>query len=241
MVRMPISIAVSFAALLEGCGAAPASHPTVETTVSAMAAPSSAPSASAAPLASSAKVATPQTKAPATKEECRATLRVGAKLHDAGKYDDAIKTYRDGFERCGPGNGFLGEIGYSLAAKGDFDGAADQYLAEVRVPGAPKTTFGNLAQSLSKLSAAKLKTVTDTGTRPEAPVFVPEIGAEYFWAENIACGVPGGVSDSQALIEHENHQLDLLDIQCPDGSKRKVYFDFSADPQEQQMRKELGQ
>jgi hypothetical protein len=239
MVRLPISIAVSLV-VLEGCGAAPASHATVETTVSAIPAPSSAPSASASPVASSTKVAPPPTKALATKEECRATIRAGAKLHDAGKYDDAIKTYREGLERCGPGNGFLGEIGYSLAAKGDFDGAADQYLAEVLVPGAPKTTFGNLAQSLAKLSPAKLRTVTDAGTRPEAPVFVPEIGAEYFWAENIACGVPGGVSDSQALVEHEKKQLDLLDIQCPDGSKRKVYFDFSADPQEQQMRKELG-
>ncbi len=174
-----------------------------------------------------------------TPAECQALLRAGARIHDEGRYDDAIATYRSGLERCGPGHRFLGEIGYSLAAKGQFDAAADAFLEEILAPGAAPTAFGNLADVLPKLSPPKLAAVVKTGATKDAPIHVPDIGGEYFWVAHIACGGAEGTVKSQALINDRGRSLDVLRFTCPDGQEHEAFFDFSADPTEQALMREL--
>lgn len=171
--------------------------------------------------------------------DCRALLSAGVRIHDEGRYDEAIASYRRGLEQCGPGHRFLGEIGYSLLAKGEFDAAAAAFLKEIQAPAPAPTAFGNLTSVLPKLSPQMLQVVMLTGTLKKAPIYVPDIDGEYLWVRNIACGVGEGQVKSQALINDQGRQLDMLRFQCPDGSSHEAYFDFSADPAEQAMRREL--
>jgi hypothetical protein len=234
---------------LVACASAPpampseASVPPYTSAVALSSAPASEPSAGAAP-SSGVPSATPATSTSpprtASKDECIAALRAGAKLHDAGQYDEAIRAYRAGFDRCGNGFGFAGEIGYSLSKKGDFDKAVDEFLLEITSPGPKPTAFGNLAALIPKLSAERIRVVRGIGVDPARPIFVADIGDEYFWAEKIACGRAAGKVDSQALVSNDGQELDRLDYHCADGSKHQAFFDFSADPNEQAMKKELG-
>jgi hypothetical protein len=52
---------------------------------------------------------------------------------------------------------------------------------------------------------------------------------------------PPSTADCSALLREgvRLHRLDLLKFRCPDGSEHQVSFDFSADPREQAMQKEL--
>jgi len=70
---------------------------------------------------------------------------------------------------------------------------------------------------------------------------VPSIGYEYVWVAKIACNGSQGQVEEQSLLDTKTGQLDELEFTCPgDGSKHSTYFDFSADPTEQAMKKELG-
>ena len=57
------------------------------------------------------------------------------------------------------------------------------------------------------------------------------------WVEKIACNGGAGKVTMQALVAG----LDALHFTCPDDtSEHTAYFDFSDDPQEKAMQKELG-
>lgn len=91
------------------------------------------------------------------------------------------------------------------------------------------------------MSAQRRTAIAAIGTAPEAPIRVPSINYEYVWVAKIACNGEAGKVGVQALLETAHGELDRLDFTCPgDQASHAAYFDFSADPTEQAMKKELG-
>jgi hypothetical protein len=176
-----------------------------------------------------------------TKPDCDAMRKSGIAAHDAGKFELAIAQYREGLAACGEGHGFHNELGFSLATQGQNDAAAVEYLAELRGPKPPTTTFGNLFLILGKLSPGRRTEIATLGTTEDAPIRVPEISMEYGWVEKAACPNGAGKASTQALINTKHGQLDALMFTCPgDSTEHRAYFDFSDDPSEKAMREELG-
>lgn len=200
-------------------------------------APSAAPSIPPPPAQTTAPSAQP---APDPIAACKRILREGIAHHDAGRYDDAIQRYEQGYRECGHGHGFQQEMGLSLAAKGMFDEAANRYMKEMSEPAPVRTTWGNCREILGKLSPAKRAELAALGSVPERPIHVPDIGYEYGWIELFACPSGEGKPAGQALIEHAGRKLDVLSFACPGGPGGKRYFDFSGDPRTKAMKKQLG-
>jgi hypothetical protein len=108
--------------------------------------------------------------------------------------------------------------------------------------GHPTTAMlDELVSQFPTMSAAHRTSLSTIGASQDQPIHVPTIEYEYVWIQKIACnGAPGKVG-LQALVTTPNGQLDELTFTCPgDSSQRSAYFDFSDDPQEQQMRKDFG-
>jgi hypothetical protein len=96
--------------------------------------------------------------------------------------------------------------------------------------------FDALVDQFPSLSAARRSEIAALGTQT-APIHVPAINYEYVWVAKIACNGGAGKVSMQALVGN----LDELSFTCPnDPSEHAAYFDFSDDPTEQQMKKELG-
>jgi hypothetical protein len=114
--------------------------------------------------------------------------------------------------------------------------------ADKLLHGHPTTAdFDALVQAFPSLSAARRSAIAALGTTRDAPIHVPSIEYEYTWVAKIACNGGEGKVSMQALTSGPSGQLDLLSFTCPDdASEHSAYFDFSDDPQEKQMQKELG-
>jgi hypothetical protein len=102
--------------------------------------------------------------------------------------------------------------------------------------------FDAFVEQFPSLSASRRSSLAALGTTEKAPIHVPAIKYEYVWAETIACNGGKGTVRSQALTgDLFGTMLDMLSFTCPDdATDHAAYFDFSDDPREQQMRKELG-
>jgi hypothetical protein len=101
--------------------------------------------------------------------------------------------------------------------------------------------FDEIVASFPSLSAERRAAIAATGTSEDAPIRVPDIRAEYVWVAKIACNGGAGQVQQQSLVRAAAGDLDELQFTCPgDTAQHAVYFDFSADPAEQQMKKELG-
>jgi hypothetical protein len=109
----------------------------------------------------------------------------------------------------------------------------------VTAPGAPTIAFQGLAAAYRNLDAAGQQRIRSLGTRSSAPIHVPEIGTEYFWVRTFGCEGGSARVKMQALISSDKGPLEPLFFVCADGAERSLYFDFSADPMEKEMRKEL--
>jgi hypothetical protein len=98
-------------------------------------------------------------------------------------------------------------------------------------------SFDAFVAQFPSLSAARRSAIAALGTTQAAPIHVPAINYEYVWVEKIACNGGAGKVTMQALVAG----LDALHFTCPDDtSEHTAYFDFSDDPQEKAMQKELG-
>jgi hypothetical protein len=101
--------------------------------------------------------------------------------------------------------------------------------------------FDALIASFPTLSAARRATIAAIGTSEDAPIRVPDIHDEYVWVAKIACNGPEGQVQLQSLLRTKAGDVDELQFTCPgDANPHAAYFDFSADPTEQAMKKELG-
>ena len=104
--------------------------------------------------------------------------------------------------------------------------------------------FATVIDAFPTMSASQRAAVAALGSSKEAPIRVPDIHAEYVWVEKIACNGSAGQVHSQGLLAAGSgfdNMLDVLSYACPgDPNEHDTYFDFSADPTEQKMRKELG-
>jgi len=101
--------------------------------------------------------------------------------------------------------------------------------------------FNELVDAFPAMSAQRRATLAAIGTSEDAPIHVPSIDYEYVWVAKIACNGGAGQVGVQALLETPKGELDKLDFTCPgDQASHAAYFDFSDDPTEQQMKKELG-
>ncbi len=177
---------------------------------------------------------------PATsKDKCTEIVKQGSSLHDKGKYAEAVEIYKKGLKLCGDGFGFSNEIGFSLAAQKQYDRAADAFIEEILHPPAPAVAFGNLFAIFGKLSKKAQDKLAATGSAAAKPIYVPTIGMEYGWLGHISCRGKKAKHIRQSLMSYKGHQLDRQEYECPDGTRGKAYFDFSADPTEQALQKEL--
>ncbi|HEY1550220.1 MAG TPA: hypothetical protein VGG28_20470, partial [Kofleriaceae bacterium] len=116
-------------------------------------------------------------------------------------------------------------------------------VADKLVHGHPTTAdFDALVEQFPSLSAARRSAIAALGTTNKAPIHVPTIQYEYVWVEKIACNGGTGRVNTQALTgDLFGKMLDLLSFNCPDdATEHAAYFDYSDDPQEQQMQRELG-
>ncbi|HEY1814310.1 MAG TPA: hypothetical protein VGG74_18290 [Kofleriaceae bacterium] len=102
--------------------------------------------------------------------------------------------------------------------------------------------FDALIASFPTLSADRRAAIAAIGTSENAPIRVPDIKDEYVWVGKIACNGSEGQVQQQALLRTATGDVDELEFTCPgDDKPHAAYFDFSADPTEQAMKKELGQ
>jgi hypothetical protein len=191
------------------------------------------------------KPTTTETPAPpkqtATDEQCKAVYDTAKTQYDAKQLDAVVKTLRDGYQACGPGRGFLGAAGSVLAEQSKYDEGAALMIQEVLEPDPFEATFGALYDVLDKVSAPVKTKIVALGTDQAAPIHVPAISYEYKWVNSFVCGGKQAQNVTQSLISGKNGDLDELAFDCGDATKHAVYFDFSADPQEKEMRKQLGQ
>jgi hypothetical protein len=82
--------------------------------------------------------------------------------------------------------------------------------------------------------------VAALGAAADHPVYVPAIRFEYSWLGTFACPDGHPQVSAQHLLSGPKGQLDQLDYNCGDGVTRTAFFDFSADPMEKSLRRELG-
>lgn len=104
-------------------------------------------------------------------------------------------------------------------------------------------TFEDLDRVLPGLPVARQAAIRALGSTKEAPIHVPSIQYEYVWVAHFACTIGKGTMQQQSLIHVPGAgDVDDLSFTCPDSSDpHDAFFDFSDDPQEQAMRRELGQ
>jgi hypothetical protein len=102
--------------------------------------------------------------------------------------------------------------------------------------------FDALIAAFPTLSADRRAAIATIGISKDAPIRVPDIHDEYVWVGKIACNGSEGQVQQQALLRTAAGDVDELEFTCPgDDKPHSAYFDFSADPTEQAMKKELGQ
>lgn len=101
--------------------------------------------------------------------------------------------------------------------------------------------FDELVAQFPAMSSARRAAIAALGTSQDKPIHVPAINYEYVWVDKIACNGGVGNVGTQSLLSTPQGDLDELAFTCPgDATEHAAYFDFSDDPSEQQMRKELG-
>ena len=143
-----------------------------------------------------------------------------------------------GYAKCGDGHNILSTLGATFELENRFECTVACVRTELLHPGASHDTFRLAASLLAKLPPKDSSRLAELGADADHPIYVPDIRHEYLWVETVACG-PGdhGKVQSQSLIEHDGRDLDKLHYDCKGGEKRATYFDYSADPQEQAMKK----
>ena len=145
-----------------------------------------------------------------------------------------------GYAKCGDGHNILGELGATYALENRFDCAVACVRNELLHPGASHESIRMAAALLERLPQKDQPRLTALGSDADHPIYVPDIRHEYLWVDAVACG-PGdrGQVGAQSLIERDGRELDQLHYKCKGGEERSTYFDYSADPQEQALKKML--
>lgn len=215
-------------------GAPPVAVAAAGSSVVAASPPQPAPASGAL----SVKADDPPLGAPAGPAEC-ALLHVEAQLRQARhQVERARAALLLGRARCPADRGFAAELGDLHAVSGDLEGAAAHYITAVTGPDPPETAFRHLARIYRRLRPTTRDRIRALGGSAVAPLFVPSIGHEYAWVATFACAGGQGRVAEQSLVGADG-QIDRLRCVCPDGSDRALFFDFSADPDERQMKIEL--
>jgi tetratricopeptide (TPR) repeat protein len=158
------------------------------------------------------------------KAQCMALHAKGIELHDAGKYDEAIAVYQDGFDRCGDGFGFLGEIGLSLVALNRFDEAVDHLIRAVESGSEGPEALTALVYLIRVASSETRDRIMALGKSEAGALRVLQTRDEYVWMNYVACYPASGKQVRQSLIKDGDRFLDRLDFDCDD--KRTVFRYF---------------
>lgn len=236
---LPVA-AIALALGAAGCATSTASAPAK--VVSVAPSPIGAPAVAATP-APPVSPSAPTALSRATPEEC-ALLHIEAQLRVARRQRERARAALElGRRRCPDDGSFASELGDFHAVAGDVERAADHYIAAVTGPDPPEAAFQHLARIYERLRPATRDRIRALGGTVEAPLFVPSIGYEYAWIAAFACTGGQGRVAEQVLVagRQGGGQLDRLHCLCPDGSDRSLYFDFSADPHEREMKSQLRQ
>lgn len=186
----------------------------------------------------------PQSSAPLSPEQCDLlAAEVRQKLRE-GRADPVRRTLQEGRTRCAGDNRFLVGLGWLELGTKNWQTAADVFTGVVLSPNPPMMALSGLATAYRNLDDAGRQRIRALGTQPSAPIHVPEIAAEYWWVRTFGCEEGSGRVTMQALIGGDGGDggkklLDRLDFTCSAGQQRALYFDFSADPMEQEMNRRL--
>jgi hypothetical protein len=167
---------------------------------------------------------------------CEKAAVAGIEQNKSSNYSAAWNTWDAGYQRCGPGYGFLVLLAVEKARQGDWDAAADLTIRELSEPFPNTASIDLMASLLPKVSPEKRAQILALGTTTEKPLIVPSVGAEYEWIE-LLCGQR--IPVKQALIQGPAGMQDLMEFTCPDNTSYTLYFDFSADPMERAFRAQL--
>jgi hypothetical protein len=167
-------------------------------------------------------------------------MREGDDRFDAGDWPAAVDAYRQALARCPDARPASLKLARGLGAIDQHDGAADVLAALVTAPEPPLEAFTELARLRDRLSTAARLRIAQLGSAADRPVHVPAIRFEYSWLGTFACQDGHPQVSGQKLLKSNRGTLDELDFTCGDGPARSVFFDFSADPTERALRRELG-
>lgn len=171
-------------------------------------------------------------------KECTSLREMGmdkARAHDLAT---ASTTWTQAYASCGPGYGYLGLLALLQADGGDLDGAAKLAARELTEPTPLPPAVQFIATAYPRLSPSTRSWLVGLGSTPEAPLVVPDIGAEYAWAQYVLCDGAEPKVD-QALSHEGDRDLDLLLVSCGPLDRLARYFDFAADPMEKAFREQL--
>ena len=117
--------------------------------------------------------------------------------------------------------------------------AAEIFTEFVIAPNPPMPAFSGLAATYSHLDATEQQRIQQLGTSSDSPIYVPTIRAEYLWVNTFGCTTGKPQVQMQSLVAGKSRMLDCLHFRCANGSERALFFDFSADPMEQQLQENL--
>lgn len=184
-------------------------------------------------------VAAPTEPVAVDANSCAALLDEALTFMDTDK-PKADAGFAAGYERCGAGYGFLEARTFVAFGAGRWDDGGEHLLRAFSEPGPRAMTMRLIVDGMQAFSPAMVDRVRALGRSAEAPVYVPDIGAEYAWASLITCGVEDRLAISQALVPGRYAMLDRMEFRCPESLDTQVlYFDYSADPMERAFKQEL--
>lgn len=189
------------------------------------------------PPAASARTASPPP--PASAVDCDTAGRDGTALHSEGKLVEAAALLEGAVARCGNGHALHDALGLVRSSQHRLDEAAIEFIAELKDPKATPEVFAHLYEIYGQLGPPRQAEIAGLGGNQDAPIKVPEIRFEYLWVEAFGCVGGHGKVSMQALVNTKAGPVDLLSYDCPDGKRHETYFDYSDDPTEKALRKEL--
>ncbi len=156
---------------------------------------------------------------------CDEAFERGATLYNRGADDTALAIWVDGYNRCGPGYGFLATQAVVASKREAYDDAARLVMRELR-EARPSTRALQLLIALKlKVSPGVMTEVLAMGRTAEAPVFVPDISGEYAWIRFLVCG-----GKEEALRQSLVDGLDRMEFVCAGSAPQTVFFKLSAEP-----------
>lgn len=119
-------------------------------------------------------------------KECTAILGIGEQRRGEGDVESARWTWTEGYNRCGPGYGFLGRLA-TLDSEDAPDEAVKLAVRELREPGPFGATVHFVTQTWSRVTPSTQSEVRALGGDATAPLFMPDLGAALAWSKSIVC------------------------------------------------------